>query len=92
MSSRRDFLKVATLSVATTALPTVEPRLPVQTSSVPKKTPTIMLRSSWQDGNIGDQGHTPGTLRLLERYIPEARLLLWHAEPRPETEKLVTQN
>ncbi|WP_138991739.1 polysaccharide pyruvyl transferase family protein [Larkinella sp. C7] len=92
MRSRRDFLKATSLSVATAALPPMGTQHPVPHSFVPKKTPTIMLRSSWRDANIGDQGHTPGTLRLLERHIPEAQLLLWHAEPRPETEKLVTQN
>jgi polysaccharide pyruvyl transferase WcaK-like protein len=27
--------------------------------------------------NIGDIAHTPGMVRLLEQYIPEARLILW---------------
>ncbi|WP_164851406.1 polysaccharide pyruvyl transferase family protein [Larkinella soli] len=54
--------------------------------------PTILLRSSWNDHNIGDQGHTPGTLRLLQRYVPEAEILLWHQDPRPETEKVITKN
>ncbi len=60
--------------------------------AAPPKNPVILLRSSWNDHNIGDQGHTPGTLRLLERYVPEAQILLWHEEPRPETEKIVTKN
>jgi polysaccharide pyruvyl transferase WcaK-like protein len=42
--------------------------------------------------NIGDIGHTPGTLRLLERYIPEAEILLWHAQPKPVTEAIVIKN
>lgn len=53
---------------------------------------TILLRSSWNDNNIGDIGHTPGTLRLLERYVPEAQLILWHAQPRPVTEALIRRN
>lgn len=36
-----------------------------------------MLRSSWQAVNIGDIGHTPGVLHLLEKYLPEARITLW---------------
>jgi polysaccharide pyruvyl transferase WcaK-like protein len=43
----------------------------------PKKTPRILLRSSWQVFNIGDIAHTPGVLALLEKYIPEAEVRLW---------------
>lgn len=39
--------------------------------------PCILLRSSWQSVNIGDIGHTPGALRLLEKHFPEARVTLW---------------
>ena len=37
----------------------------------------ILLRSSWQVVNIGDIAHTPGVLALIERYIPEAEVVLW---------------
>ncbi|MBL8189472.1 MAG: polysaccharide pyruvyl transferase family protein, partial [Acidobacteria bacterium] len=50
------------------------------TAAVPardKKTPRILLRSSWQVFNIGDIAHTPGVLTLLEKYIPEAEVRLW---------------
>ena len=39
--------------------------------------PQILLRSSWQTVNIGDIGHTPGVLRLLEEHIPQAKVTLW---------------
>lgn len=39
--------------------------------------PTILLRSSWQTVNIGDVAHSPGALRALARYAPDARLILW---------------
>jgi hypothetical protein len=39
--------------------------------------PRILLRSSWQSVNIGDIGHTPGALSLLEKYFPEAEVTLW---------------
>ncbi len=42
-----------------------------------KKAPKILLRSSWQSVNIGDIGHTPGALRILWNYIPEAEITLW---------------
>ncbi|QDV24763.1 polysaccharide pyruvyl transferase family protein [Aureliella helgolandensis] len=39
--------------------------------------PKILLRSSWQTVNIGDIAHTPGVLKLLETYLPEAQVFLW---------------
>ena len=39
--------------------------------------PRILLRSSWQSVNIGDIGHTPGALALLEKHFPEAEVTLW---------------
>lgn len=40
----------------------------------------ILLRSSWQTVNIGDIGHTPGVLRLLEDHFPDAIITLWASE------------
>ncbi|SEN85442.1 Polysaccharide pyruvyl transferase [bacterium A37T11] len=37
----------------------------------------ILLRSSWQTVNIGDIGHTPGVLALLEKHVTEAEVFLW---------------
>jgi polysaccharide pyruvyl transferase WcaK-like protein len=37
----------------------------------------VLVRSSWQAVNIGDIGHTPGLLRLLQRYVPEIEIALW---------------
>ncbi len=42
-----------------------------------RRPPRILLRSSWQSVNIGDIGHTPGALAILEKYIPEAEITLW---------------
>jgi len=42
-----------------------------------KRAPRILLRSSWQVVNIGDIAHTPGVLTLIEKYIPEAEVILW---------------
>ncbi|WP_020598688.1 polysaccharide pyruvyl transferase family protein [Spirosoma panaciterrae] len=38
---------------------------------------SIILRSSWQTENIGDIGHTPGVLALLEKYLPDVEVRLW---------------
>ena len=37
----------------------------------------VLLRSSWQTVNIGDIGHTPGVLTLLERHLPDVEVRLW---------------
>src|SRR6187401_1611890 len=42
-----------------------------------KRAPRIVLRSSWQTVNIGDIGHTPGVLALLEKHLPEVEVTLW---------------
>ncbi|GAB4021510.1 polysaccharide pyruvyl transferase family protein [Spirosoma koreense] len=93
MPSRRDFIKVSTLSPAL-SFGVNHPELAFAASLAeqPKNNPVIILRSSWGDGNIGDQGHTPGTIRLLSQYLPDAEILLWHVDPRPETEKLISKN
>jgi polysaccharide pyruvyl transferase WcaK-like protein len=45
-----------------------------------KRRPRIVLRSSWQTVNIGDIGHTPGVLALLEKHLPEAEVRLWPSQ------------
>lgn len=42
-----------------------------------KKAPVIILRSGWQTVNIGDIAHTPGVLRLIDKHVPGARVILW---------------
>jgi len=37
----------------------------------------ILLRSGWQVENIGDIAHTPGLLRLLKQYVPDAQVTFW---------------
>ncbi|GGH21023.1 polysaccharide pyruvyl transferase [Dyadobacter endophyticus] len=69
---RRDFMKNSA-AVAITLL------APLKGFSA-HKNPIIILRSSWQTVNIGDIGHTPGVLALLEKYIPEAHVRLWPSD------------
>jgi polysaccharide pyruvyl transferase WcaK-like protein len=91
-NSRRDFIRMTGLSLAGTFVPGGEVKSAPVEAKVSSKQPVIILRSSWNDANIGDQGHTPGTLKLLERHIPEAEILLWHTEERPSTEAIVQRN
>ena len=37
----------------------------------------ILLYSGWAVHNIGDVGHTPGTLRFLGQHLPEAQVTCW---------------
>lgn len=38
---------------------------------------TILLKTGWDTVNIGDIGHTPGTLRVLEEKLPDVRIIAW---------------
>ncbi len=46
-------------------------------SSAAAPAPVIVVWSGWDHANIGDVGHTPGMLRTLEEFVPEARLKLF---------------
>jgi hypothetical protein len=61
---RRHFLKTSLLAA-------------LSASAAEGKRPRILLRSSWQTVNIGDIGHTPGVLALLEKHLPQAEVRLW---------------
>jgi hypothetical protein len=52
----------------------------ISASAADAKAPKIILRNSWQTVNIGDIGHTPGILALLEKYIPNAEVYLWPSD------------
>lgn len=72
--NRRQFLsRTATAAVAGTWLsPSV-----CAAAAKSGRPPRILLRSSWQSVNIGDIGHTPGALSLIEKHFPEAEVTLW---------------
>ncbi len=63
MNTRRQFFGALAATVAASAADS-------------KKQPVILVRNGWQWENIGDIAHTPGTLALVEKHVPEARLLL----------------
>jgi hypothetical protein len=64
--NRRQFLQSTLATALATSIRAAE-----------KRPPRIVLRSSWQTVNIGDIGHTPGVLRLLEEHLPDAEVRLW---------------
>lgn len=41
------------------------------------KPKTIVVQSAWDTVNIGDIGHTPGTLRVIEEHLPQVKIVLW---------------
>ena len=65
--NRRNFLCATAAALAAPSL----------SLSQEKRRPRIVLRSSWQTVNIGDIGHTPGVLTLLEKYLPDVEVRLW---------------
>src|SRR6187549_239248 len=76
--NRRSFLHSTAAALAAT-----------RSFAAPGRAPRIVLRSSWQTVNIGDIGHTPGVLALLEKYIPEAELTLWPMDVRNGVEEML---
>ena len=81
MQTRRNFLQ------HTPALVSLLAGLPaVAQPAVPQ---SIILRSSWQTVNIGDIGHTPGVLALLEKYLPDVEVRLWPSTLTPEVAALM---
>ncbi len=68
---RRDFLATSAAGALVAAL------APALRAAPGTRAPRIVLRSSWQTVNIGDIGHTPGVLALLEHHFPAAEVILW---------------
>ncbi|QDU31425.1 Polysaccharide pyruvyl transferase [Anatilimnocola aggregata] len=67
---RREFLQTSLGSALAAA---VTASLPAQE----KRKPKVLLRNAWQTVNIGDIGHTPGILTILEKHVPEIDVTLW---------------
>ena len=78
MITRRRLL--ASISSAAVGATIVDPlRLFAAGAKRSAKSKTILLRSAWDTVNIGDIGHTPGTLRILEEHLPDTPVILWAA-------------
>jgi polysaccharide pyruvyl transferase WcaK-like protein len=63
--SRREFIGTVSAALGASAF------------AASAKRKTIVLQSAWDTVNIGDIGHTPGTLRVLEQHLPDVRVVLW---------------
>ena len=60
--------------VATTTLHT--PLATSRSGAAGQTRPSILLISGWNLYNIGDVAITPGFLRLVRRYVPEAKVTI----------------
>ena len=67
--NRRTFLHQSSAALATTALSS--------RALAQAKPKTVVLQSAWDTVNIGDIGHTPGTLRIIEQHLPDVQVILW---------------
>jgi polysaccharide pyruvyl transferase WcaK-like protein len=67
MLNRRHFLQTTLFASALASI----------ARATERRAPRILLRSSWQVVNIGDIAHTPGVLALIEKYLPDAEVILW---------------
>lgn len=65
MSTRRHFISALTSALGGSVF------------AADGKPKTILLQSAWDTVNIGDIGHTPGTLRVIEEHLPEVKVVLW---------------
>ncbi len=82
---RRDWLKLmAAMGAAGVALNSLRAAETSPALSGAGRRPAILLYSGWATHNIGDIGHTPGTLRYLTEYFPEARVTCWLRKFNPE--------
>lgn len=65
MTTRRQFIAALAAAFGSSAF------------AAPARQKTLLLQSAWDTVNIGDIGHTPGTLRIIERHLPDARVIVW---------------
>lgn len=78
MITRRNFIATLTASLAA-----------IKASAANGAKSKILLKSGWQTVNIGDVGHTPGVLRLLEEHLPEVEVCLWPNDIGDGVEKML---
>ena len=57
-----------------------------------KKQKTILVVSGWQDINIGDIAHTPGLLQVLEKSMPDAKIIVWKKSASKSVDELLKRH
>ncbi len=81
MNSRRTFLKTSALALGAMSVNGI-----AQTAKAQK---TVLLHCGWATKNIGDVGHTPGTLRFLEQHLPQVKVILWAANTNAQVDAML---
>lgn len=81
MISRRSFIRTTGIAAAATSLP-----FGVHAFEARK---TVLLSCGWAVRNIGDIGHTPGTLRFLEQHLPNTHFILWASNTNEEVDEML---
>lgn len=84
--NRRTFLNRTGAALTAVTLSSPHPRPAHAAGAKPK---TILLHSAWATKNIGDIGHTPGTLRIVEQHLPDVRVVLWAANVNEPVEAML---
>lgn len=87
MLTRRSFLKRSTLVLGAGAVPSILTQAHAWPSS--KRQKTVLLQCAWAVKNIGDIGHTPGTLRFLEQHLPDVKIILWAMNTTPQVDAML---
>ena len=86
--SRRACLQILALSgCALVAAPLIAADAAVADKPVKR----ILLYSGWATHNIGDVGHTPGTLRYLTQHLPGVHLTCWLRKSNPAVLAMLTK-
>ena len=89
-NGRREFLHQTALAGGMMMLPAAI--LQACSGTDKKGKPTILIVSGWQDVNIGDIAHTPGLLNIMQKYLPESRLILWKTSHSEEVGRMLKTN
>ena len=84
MITRRTFLKSSAVTAGAAAAAT----LPAG-ALTPKREKAVLLHSGWATKNIGDIGHTPGTLRFLYQHLPGTKVILWAANTNKAVDEML---
>lgn len=87
---RREFLHQTALAGGMILLPSAI--LQACSGTGKQGRPTILIVSGWQDVNIGDIAHTPGLLHILQKYLPDSRLILWKLSQNEEVGRMLKAN
>lgn len=85
MQNRRMFIKEASV------LATFFGLIPSLAKAEPANQKTVLLCSSWQTFNIGDIAHTPGVLAILEKQLPDVRVILWPHDVGNGVEEMISE-